>query len=97
MNGREAGATVPAADTPQTDAARALVADLKADRLARRMTWDAYVAFLSGLGCQKRLNPSTIFKIVQGDTKRPHELTILDLRERLDQAKGMDAAAAAGQ
>lgn len=63
-----------------------LAKQLRQDRLARRLSWPAYVQFLSGLGRGGHLNMSTIYKLANGITTNPNELTILDLKERLADA-----------
>lgn len=49
---------------------------LNADRLARRMTWPVYAAWLD-------LRQSTVYKIATGATKQPHALTVAQIERKL--------------
>lgn len=59
---------------------------LRADRLKRRLTWQAYAILLG-------VSQSTLNKIVQSVTDQPHELTVAKITDRLDQLAAEDAAA----
>lgn len=50
---------------------------LRADRIARKMTWEAYAVFLG-------YNLSTVYKIADGRTRRPNELTEAAMREKMN-------------
>jgi len=47
-----------------------------ADRVARRMTWPDYAAFLG-------LSQSAIYKIARGKISRPHDLTVANIEAKL--------------
>lgn len=49
---------------------------LKQDRVQRRMTWQAYAAFLG-------VKLSTVYKIATGATTKPQELTLAQIEDRL--------------
>lgn len=74
---RRRGATVPVLD-PNNISADELAAVLKADRIARKLSWDAYALFL-------RVPLATIYKIARGLRKRPHELTKVAIIERINE------------
>lgn len=61
----------------------ALVEALKADRLARRMSWAKYAKLMD-------VPISTLSKMATGATKRPHETTISWLEQKLAQLKTAD-------
>lgn len=46
------------------------------DRLDRRMTWPEYSTWID-------VKQSTIYKIAQGTTKRPHELTVDQILKKI--------------
>ena len=48
---------------------KSLASRIKADRRKRRMSWPAYAEWMG-------VKMSTIYKIAQGRTDRPHELTV---------------------
>ncbi|MGE0430522.1 MAG: hypothetical protein AB7P11_21170 [Hydrogenophaga sp.] len=62
----------------------ALVDRLKADRLARRMSWDKYAKLLD-------VPISTLAKMARGQTKRPHDTTIAWLEQQLDKLQAQPA------
>ena len=70
---KPAGATLPADE--QVDP-KQLAADVRRDRINRKMTWPVYAAFLG-------VPLTTIYKLAKGYTSRPHELTLELIRERL--------------
>lgn len=53
-----------------------LAADVRRDRLRRKMTWPVYAEFLG-------VPLTTLYKLAKGYTNRPHELTLDLIRERL--------------
>lgn len=65
-----------------------LVDRLKADRLARRLSWDKYAKLLD-------VPISTLAKMARGQTKRPHDTTIAWLEQRLQDLAAADKAPAA--
>lgn len=56
--------------------ARQLAQIVTRDRIARRMPWPEYATFLG-------VPHSTVYKIAQGRTGRPHELTKAQILERI--------------
>jgi hypothetical protein len=59
--------------------AQALPDRLRNDRLTRRMTWQQYAAFLG-------VPLSTLNKIVRRVTTKPHDLTVVQIHDRLNDA-----------
>lgn len=49
---------------------------IRKDRVSRRMTWPKYAEFLG-------VKMSTIYKIAKGRVRRPHELTLGAISDRL--------------
>ncbi len=64
----------------QTEKERKDVADLaariKADRIRRRMSWPEYAEFMG-------VKQSTLYKIADGRTTRPHDTTVADIEDKL--------------
>lgn len=52
-----------------------LAAAIRKDRLARKLSWPAYAAWIG-------VKMSTIYKIAKGTTRLPHELTIDTIRTK---------------
>lgn len=63
---------------PAGVSAEQLTQIVRTDRIARRMTWPAYGAFLG-------VPHTTIYKIGMGRVGRPHELTKVQILERINQ------------
>lgn len=81
------------ADGPGMAAPADLARRLTTDRLKRKLTWPAYAAFLG-------LKLSTVYKIARGATTKPHDLTLVQIEERLaiPTAEGAaDAVVSSGQ
>lgn len=56
----------------------ALAKRINRDRLDRRMTWPAYAAWMG-------VKQSTLYKIAQGSTTRPHALTVDQIVQKLNE------------
>lgn len=83
LKGPAGGATLPADD--QVDPRR-LAADVRRDRIKRKMTWPVYADFLG-------VPLTTLYKLAKGYTNRPHELTLDLIRERLAGRQAEDTTA----
>jgi hypothetical protein len=67
-----------------------VAADVRRDRIARKMTWPVYAAFMG-------IPLTTLYKLAKGYTHRPHELTLDLIRERLAGRKQESSAEGAGR
>jgi ribosome-binding protein aMBF1 (putative translation factor) len=62
---------------PETTEQEPSLADrIRADRIARAMTWQRYAQWMG-------VKLSTIYKISRGDTNLPHELTLDKIKKKL--------------
>lgn len=68
------GATLPA-EPRDVDVAQ-LAAAMRADRVARRLTWPQYSDFLG-------VPLATVYKLATGRTTKPHELTVAQIRDTM--------------